>query len=360
MLTLKLKGWGGLVEEGVITDNNYNKDSDVSWRVDYDAIGNGVVDDKLDVPAAGSRVDITLVGDYSKIKQGQDHLRYETTGASNAVWVKENNGTWTSNPSTAKLTDLIISNGDGTYTIKVYVQPLGGTAFNTLATPLNNYEAWTTQGYVEHKFTLDVKSNSSLADEFTIRQWLPMPVMVDSNGNPLSSTNPNDAAFYFSRFDIYHGELLPWGSTSIDLSSSTDKTNGFANTVTYFNQDKNNINFNDGQPTSIMEYAVFESANAELPATGMFNQSPQIVTTMNYYGLATVEEWKWIELYGIQDLNYPMTLGTLYWTSSTTDTGTASYVYQYGTAGTSKQIKARGNKYTGRLVYHKNNQVTVP
>lgn len=397
MLTLDLNGWGGLVEDGVIVDGSYNEEgNDVSWRVETQFMNSGVVEDILEVPAGGSRVDITLVGNYQNAGNNVQ-IRYDAKGSkSNSVWVKESSGNgWIANPSTTQIPTVIFNNGDGTFTLKVYVKPLGHEEFEAIAngendgsTELNTPELWMKHGYKDHKFTIDgKKQHSDLSDEFTIRQWLPMPVMVDDAGTPITSNDPRDAELYFSRFDIYHGKPLPWCDEAyfgIDLNPEgtnlitdteqlgiIDHNNegqnlafnpnfGFHNNVAYFVTDREaspafkGTDFNDGEPLSIMEYAIFESANAEPAEGGMFHETPDDVTTMDHYGLASVEEWVKIEKYGIIDPRYPLITGAVYWTSSIPplEVGT-SYIYMYGTNGAGKKPRNRSFKYPGRMVYHK-------
>lgn len=409
-LTLSLNGWGGLVEDGRIRNNEFvtGGTGDVSWRVDTDLNtgGGGGDGHTLDIPANGSRLDIRLVGEiYDKAVNGGGgyHIKYETTGLANMVWAQLTTNVWTVNPSTANLSDLMFKNSDGSYSLHIYVKPYGQTEMdaimNNVDDPLNTVQKWTDNGFREHKFSLT--KGGDILDTYTIRQWLPMPVMKKEDGSKIS--DPRDADLYFSRFDIYDGELLQWcpddmqtanlkddGGTLITAANilriksyspnnpPTDGTVpnepnvdynykiGFHTTTAFFVTDKQNnfahINFNNGHPNTMMEFAFFAAANSELPVDkkGMFFQSAGEVTLLSHYGLATRTAWSRIEADGVADPRWPLIPGKAYWTSTIAQeegdgdtSGTKSMVYIFGRGKEGAKPMDRSMKFPGRMVYRK-------
>lgn len=392
MLTLRLSGWGGLVEEGVINaDENYVPNSDLSWRVETSLTqGGGVLNNVMEVPANGSRIDFVLEGypDLNDLKNNQ-HIVFKD-GNNNQIWVKSRTATtnqgWVVAPGDKFVGDYLFPNGDGTYTLHIYVKPLGNTEFTSMTAGLTTVEDWKAKGYRELSFWFKNFTPATLNDPVIIRQWLPMPVMT-----PEANGNPNNAPFYFSRFDIYHGDELPWGHSqmvdkdlwdantglmtateSLDIWNSFGtesphqeytRENGFHKTVAYFatnNRDKTlgEINFNDGLPQTMMAYAFFSAANAEPITGGMFALSPTDAEALTHYGLASKEEWEQIEQYGVTDDNYPILPGTQYWTSTIDNTdGTKNLVYMAGSGGSVTAYK-RDQLFKGRMVYYKDAKAT--
>lgn len=400
MLTLQLSGYGGLSEDGYIRpDGSFNASGGgVSWRVDATFSNGGVVDNVLEVPAGGSRVDVILDGYSGVLNKNNVHITYGVKGGSNQVWIKTNvaNGNaWSESPSENKLNLYTIDNGDGTHTLRVYVKPLGKADFESIGGALTTLEAWTERGYKEHVFHITGAKDANLNTTFRIRQWLPMPVMDPADVG--TSTNPNDAKLYFSRFDIYHGKMLPWchdgmvGENMWDILVTDaaklniwatwdavetpqiyDRTNGFHKTVAYYrtNIDQGTINqieFNDGEPQTMMAFSFFAAANAEA-VTDMFVQSAADAEMLTHYGLPSIENWEKIEKYGKYDPRYPLMPGMQYWTSTISGNpaengnaasgGTQTMVYTLGTGAAGATPKARGLKYPGRLVYRKDAKAT--
>ena len=205
--------------------------------------------------------------------------------------------------------------------------------------------------------------------------------------------NPLNAELYYSRFDILMGEMMPWcpdgyynsdlGYDSpnsilvmdVDRLGITDPNNqaarefnreyGFHNQVAFFLTDRDNrnsitgnpIDFNNGEPTSMMEYAIFTAVNADaesVEGTGdLVVMDPADAQGMYRYALASKEEWEKIEQYGYRDPKFPLVPGTPYWTSSISEDGMQSYVHYF--MG-SNEAKSRSTSYRGRMVYHKNNE----
>lgn len=397
MLTLRLSGWGGLVEEGVINaDENYVPNSDLSWRVVTELTqGGGVLNNVMEVPANGSRIDFVLEGypDLNTILGGGNkyHIVFKN-GNNNKIWVKNSqNNTWVENPGNSNAGFYLFdenNDGKGPYLLKIYVKPLGNDQFNGIVTnkALTTVEKWKTDGYTEFSFEFKGFTPATLNDPVTIRQWLPMPVMT-----PEANGNPNNAPFYFSRFDIYHGDELPWGHSqmvdkdlwdantglmtateSLDIWNSFGtesphqeytRENGFHKTVAYFatnyrDNTLGEINFNDGLPQTMMAYAFFSAANAEPITGGMFALSPTDAEALTHYGLASKEEWAQIEQYGVTDDNYPILPGTQYWTSTIDNTdGTKNLVYMAGSGGSVTAYK-RDQLFKGRMVYYKDAKAT--
>ena len=392
-LTLCLKDWAGLKEDGKIEGDRYveGNTDEVGWRVDTDLeeIGQGeFVDDVIDIPVAGCRFNVTVAAD--------EELQFHR-GSDNSLFVRGSDGEW-KNPSSGNLQpkDMdILDNGDGTYTYFFYAKPLMTFA---KASSLTTEEDWIKNGYedlVEDGVYIKEGGNNRY---LTVRRWYPLPVMdpADLNG----STNPNNAKLYYSRFDIANGEELPWGPSAYDnveLNSEgsdhgqleVDGLNiidpygaagsyrtfnpkyGFHNQVAFFktvqrdgNEDALNfsavINDNTDNESNygtytIMDFAIFTSANAEDPVSEGTNNSVIVsagdVKHQHRYALASKEEWAKIEKWGAKDPDHSV-LPVPYWTSNME--GTQSYVYIYGSGGKT-DLRDRSEPYRGRMVYHINN-----
>ena len=382
-LTLNLQGWGGLVEEGVVTPNgNYDSSKDESWRVDTD-FPSGFITDEFNVPVGGSRFDIILNNMENNMGNGV-HIEFEGGKAHNDIWVETLAEGWVEGPMNKAIKDFLWNNGDGTYTLRVYVKPLCGTEFNEIADQHSTLESWIADGY--RSLRISIKNSTGLSQtEFEIKQWLPLPIIEPG----MENRNPNEMEFYYSRFDILMGETMPWcpsayynsdlgydspnsilvmnpselGITDPDGSDARqfNKEYGFHNQVAFFLTDRDNsnvIDFKNGQPTSMMEYTIFTSVNAENPGSGenttsdMVVMNPNDATGMHHYALASKEEWLKIEQYGVRDPRFPLVPGTPYWTSSISEDGTKTYVHYYNGGD---EVKDRANSYRGRMVYHKNN-----
>lgn len=394
-LTLNLKGWGGLVEDGKvnIVDGTYDDSSgdDVSWRVDA-TFQTGFVSDELNVPVGGSRLNIVLSGLEDNLGNGV-HIDFSGGKNANDIWVQGANGQWIEGAMSQKIKELVVDNGDGTWTLRVYVEPLNADEFNSIATTNPTLESWLENGY--RNLSMTIKNSTGLDQTtFTIKQWLPLPVLEpEIFGENPTNVNPLNAELYYSRFDILMGEMMPWcpdgyynsdlgydSSNSIlvmdvDRLGITDPNNqaarefnreyGFHNQVAFFLTDRDNrndiagnpIDFNNGEPTSMMEYAIFTAVNADaesVEGTGdLVVMDPADAQGLYRYALASKEEWEKIEQYGYRDPKFPLVPGTPYWTSSISEDGMQSYVHYF--MG-DNEPKPRGNAYRGRMVYHKNNE----
>lgn len=398
MLTLKLKGLGGLEEDGRLnTDGSWNATAEggASWRVTTSFSNSGIVDsDVLEVPANGSRVDLVLAGYPTPRESIGNNVHFVFSGGkNNPIWLySPTNNNWIEAPGNKWIGDYLIENPDGTYTIRIYLKPVGTTEFNgiyygtitgaggsTGQAPLNTVEKWTQYGYRQLSFSIKGFSDNTLNRTIPVKQWLPMPVME-------SGTNPYDQTLFFSRFDIYHGEMLSWcheGMHAMNLlpptvdentllrtdelniadngtSQTYNRENGFHKTVAFFrtniyNNMQGQISFNDALPQTMMAYAFYAAANAETASSGMFVQTPDAVTSLTHYGLPSVEEWERIEKNGKFDSRYPITAGVQYWSSTVYDgDGTKSMVYMMGTGKAGATPAERSRKHLGRLVYRKN------
>lgn len=404
MLTLQLRNYGGLEEYGNIDSNGIwvaNPDKgEASWRVEPVFSTGGISEDELEVPAAGACVEVLLDTWYAGIGNNV-HITYTEKGQSNTVWLKlkePNNGaTWVKNPSTAKLVEHMLPNGDGTYTLRIYVMPLGQDAFDNLASTLTTLEDWTANGKKVHEFEI-TGGTAQQNVSFKINQWLPMPVMDPADVG--TSTDPNDAKLYFSRFDLDHGTAFPWchkgmydfnmwtgalvtdadklniyqSWDAIGTPQTYDRTIGFHKTVAYYqtNAEKTmlgEIDFKDGSPETVMAYAFFTAANAEqIGKDAMFVQNAADAKIFTHYGLPSVEEWEKIEKYGKYDNRYPLMTGMQYWTSTINGDpasegqpatgGDKTMVYMLGTGKAGAMAKDRYLEYPARLVYTKRAKAT--
>lgn len=390
-LTLNLQGWGGLVEEGVVTsDGSYDSGKDESWRVETDFPESGFISEGMNVPVGGSLITIPFVnGDINT----NTNIRYDNDlgghGPNAPFWAQKVNGEWEKGSTSDKLYDLLHDEGNGISTLRIYVRPVTESVYDQIISLQNitTMKDWIERGYYE--LTITVQATS---DKFVIRQWLPLPILepnIFGNISDPMNANPLNAQLFYSRFDILEGEMMPWcpdayynsnlgyesaGSILVmnpnDLGiidpdgSEAREFNpeyGFHNQVAFFLTDRENnnvIDFKNGQPTSMMEYTIFTSVNAENPGSGenttsdMVVMNPNDATGMHHYALASKEEWLKIEQYGVRDPRFPLVPGTPYWTSSISEDGTKTYVHYYNGGD---EVKDRANSYRGRMVYHKNN-----
>ncbi len=404
-LTLNLNNWGGLEEKKVIQGDKYliENSDDAIWRVDYSEIPL-VVDDRLEVPAGGSRVEIRL--DKAKtdniINQGNNvKISHNITGNNNYVWLKNTETNWDKqDPSQTGLEGYLYADEEDSnyYILKVYLKPIDHGTFDEIAgigeyennpsnpgnKPLSTIDDWKTYGYREVKFSIG--AGSDVYDEFTIRQWLPLPVMDPEDVK--ESKDPRDAKLFYSRFDIYHGKPLPWATGLFEKQDlypgrelcineehlrikepgtttwrKFEPEYGFHNTVAYFvtaMENNTQLDFNDGEPTSIMEYAFFEAANAdEGDKKELFHQTSNTVDNLSHYGLASVTEWNKIMDYGVRDDRYRLVPGTWYWTSTIPEPAGKNTVYKVGKRETMDVPRNdKDHYYSGRMVYHRDDEAT--
>ncbi len=391
-LTLNLKDWAGLKEDGKIIDGNIYVDGntgEVGWRVDTNLQDRteGFTVDAIDLPIGGSVVDVVAVTNGTNI---QVHYNKNQFVNCSETWfyAQDESGKWQQyNANNVKISDLKYEdNQDGTYTLHFYAKPWTYTDLEAVADRLTTISDWVGNGY--RSVEIYLKNDD---EPLVIRQWLPLPVMDPADVG--TSTNPNDALLYYSRIDVAHGMELRWGPEEYDnvtLTSAGDDhgdlvtiglniTNpdgndarefnpqyGFHNQVAFFVTDQNStagkkaIDFdavlNQSRDFSMMDWVTFISANAENPGTseteeGLVIESAENVTGQHHYALASKEEWEKIEKYGVVDPNYSL-LPIPYWTSNME--GTKSYVYIYGNNG-KVELRDRKELHRGRMVYHKNN-----
>lgn len=195
-----------------------------------------------------------------------------------------------------------------------------------------------------------------------------MPVMVDDNGNSISSNNPNDASFYYSRIDVYEGKEMPWGPSTFNnwdannlvtnrwtyykgYWGSTRKYNkdyGFDVMVALYGTNQNAFDFNGdhGRPEDALGTAIFRAGNAVTSSGGSIAYKFEDLARI---GLPTVTEWEKIMQYGVVDVRFGIS-NVPYWTS--TMNGTQSYTYNPITGV--QVLENRDAKHRTRLVYHKN------
>ena len=406
-LTLNLSGWGGLVEEGIVTDNSYNTDADVSWRVDTDLseFNEGFVNTEANLPIGGCRFDVIIAtDDISKLqlKFGDYGVgdNYET-GSGNAnrwIYVRTSQG-WESTTGNALSGDFTYkTNSDGTYTISFYAKPWTKSDIDRVVSSypdLKTVRSWIDKGYRYATMSFQKADGNT---SFIVRQWLPVPVLEpDIYGGvvtDIDNADPTIAELYYSRFDIAYNNLerplLRWGpeaydnvdltsegeehgdliTTDLGITPNSDVPNGefhheygSHNQVAFFVTDqqagrKNAINFSaalngDGVP-SALDYAIFIAANAENPGEGentnnLVIEKASDANGQHHYALASKEEWAKIEQYGVLQNFLPVP----YWTSNMK--GTQSYVYIYGSGGKT-DLRNRSDLYRARMVYHKNNE----
>lgn len=195
-----------------------------------------------------------------------------------------------------------------------------------------------------------------------------MPVMVDDNGTPISSNNPNDASFYYSRIDVYEGREIPWGPDYFNNNwnasqlvtnkwqyykgywGSTRNYNpdyGFDVMVALYGTKPDAFTFQKdyGRPSNALGTAIFRAGNAVTSSGSNIGYS---FSDLSRIGLPTVKEWEKIMQYGVVDVRFGIS-NVSYWTS--TMEGTKSYSYNPITG--LKTLDDRTMKHRTRLVYHK-------
>lgn len=379
-VTLSLTGMGGLVEDGK-TDKDGNfigEGADASWRVESSGVSGGgsFLTDGLNMSSNGFLSYVGFVGE-----PGKEYVVYDP----NSNWMSwlwatiAGNGDWNSptkdNP--AKIFTAEECGGEpGVLYVRLYAQPWiddpNGSGETWEKAGGKTISSWIENGKRTMKLVLAEKKSGKVVSEFEVRQWLPMPVMVDNNGNPITTGNPNDAAFYYSRIDVYEGKEIPWGAEKLNqfdsknLNTSSFKfyngdpnisgkkrdyngLYGFDNVVALYGTAPDAFDFQGeyGHPENAVGVAVFRAGNAR--QQGQTTPSYQI-TEPARIGLPTVAEWKKIMQYGVVDVRFGIS-NVPYWTS--TMEGTQSYTYNPITGD--DVLEDRGVKHRTRLVYHKNN-----
>lgn len=383
-VTLSLKGMGGLVEDGRTNpDGSYIGDGDgASWRVESSGVtgGGSFLTDGLNMSSNGF---LSYVGFVKE--EGHNYLIYCKGGVNEAPWLFSQctyNGQDMSNMQTptseypAKIYSAEECGGEeGISYVKLYARPwiddsnipderwqnFGGTTI----------ESWIQNGKRTANLILYDNTAKKEVSSFELRQWLPMPVMVDNSGNPINTGNPNDASFYYSRIDVYEGREIPWAPSyfnnwdsknlnkgsftfyngypySTGKSRSYVETYGFDNIIALYGTNPSAFTFKSdyGRPGNAVGVAIFRAGNA-------FNQASDVVdnnyTELGRIGLPTTEEWDKIMKYGVVDVRFGIS-NVPYWTSSMS--GTQSYTYN--PISGEKSLENRDTKHRTRLVYHKN------
>lgn len=376
-VTLSLKGMGGLVEDGrTDSDGSYIGDGDgASWRVESSGISGGgsFLSDGLNMSSNGF---LSYVGFVKE--EGHEYGLYATNNK-NWLWAGNTNGTDLSSIPTRpdrnnKVTEFPgeeCGGEPGAFYFKLYAQAWideydgwKNDAIGDISTITN----WINNGYRQlelHLYDFDLSEDVSV---ITVRQWLPMPVMVDDNGTPISSNNPNDASFYYSRIDVYEGREIPWGpdffNNNWDASQlATNKWQyykgywgtprnynpdyGFDVMVALYGTKPDAFTFQKdyGRPSNALGTAIFRAGNAVTSSGSNIGYS---FSDLSRIGLPTVKEWEKIMQYGVVDVRFGIS-NVSYWTS--TMEGTKSYSYNPITG--LKTLDDRTMKHRTRLVYHK-------
>lgn len=225
-VTLSLKGMGGLVEDGK-TDGEGNfiaEGADASWRVESSGVtgGGSFLTDGLNMSSNGFLSYVGFVKEANK-----NYVIYCEEGLDHASWLLSQceNISGMQTPTKdfpAKVYSAAECGGEeGVSYVKIFARPwIDESPFEWKNYGGDNINNWIENGKREATLILAEKGGTSsrptytTVSEFKLRQWLPMPVMVDNDGNKLNSTNPNDASFYYSRIDVYEGREIPWGPTN--------------------------------------------------------------------------------------------------------------------------------------------------
>lgn len=376
-VTLSLKGMGGLVEDGK-TDGEGNfiaGGADASWRVESSEVtgGGSFLSDGLNMSSNGF---LSYVGFVKE--EGHEYGLYATNN-DNWLWAGNTNGTDLSSIPTRpdrnnKVTEFPgeeCGGEPGAFYFKLYAQAwideYNGWK-NGAVGDISTITNWINNGYRQlelHLYDFNISKDVSV---ITVRQWLPMPVMVDDKGNPISSTDPNNASFYYSRIDVYEGREIPWGpdyfNNNWDASQlvtnkwqyyigywGTKRTYnsdyGFDVIVALYGTNPGAFTFQKdyGRPSNAVGTAIFRAGNAVTSSGGSISYE---FSDMSRIGLPTVNEWEKIMQYGVVDVRFGIS-NVPYWTS--TMDGTKSYSYNPITG--ERTLDERTVKHRTRLVYHK-------
>lgn len=373
-VTLSLKGMGGLVEDGrTDSDGSYIGDGEgASWRVESGGVtgGGSFLTDGLNMASNGF---LSYVGFVKE----PDH-NYRIYSDTDVPWLwsvtKDSYGGLV---GLTKGTDVVVFEAnecggeEGISYVKIFAQAWIDESpyeWRNFVKGDNLMTSWINDGKRTAKLILwDVTAGKEVS-HFELRQWLPMPVMVNDNGNKI--TNPFEASLYYSRIDVYEGKELPWGPSFFDnWNVSNLKTDaykyannqyisparefnssyGFDNIVALYGTNPTAFDFEEdyGRPANAIGIAIFRAANAVKSGGGSV-----VYDNIEYFGrigLPTTEEWEKIREYGVVDIRFGIS-NVPYWTSSMSDTQTYTYNPIIGV----KNLVNRTDKYRVRLVYHKN------
>lgn len=377
-VTLSLKGMGGLVEDGK-TDKDGNLEvnpKDLSWRVDSEKVtgGGSFLTEGTNMPSNGAMAYIGFVGE-----QGHQYAVYCKEGVDGApwLWAQTPGGMYTpseSYPATLFPYDQCGGESGVTY-ILLFAQPWideYGSWKQWSQGDISTITNWINNGYRVAHLILKDKTTGKIVHELEARQWLPMPVMVDDNGNPITG-DPNNASFYYSRIDLYEGVEMVWGpdfynnnwdANNLKPNTMTYYQSYYGNTRTYnadygfdvlaalYGTNPNAFDFqgDHGKPDDAVGAALFRAANA---VTSSGNSIKYNANEMARIGLPTVKEWEKIMQYGVVDVRFGIS-NVPYWTSSMEGTQTYTYNPIIGV----QNLEDRTNKHRVRLVYHKNDFAT--
>lgn len=372
-VTLSLTGMGGLVEDGrTDADGNYIGDGEgASWRVvsgDVDG-GGSFLTEGLNMASNGFLSYVGFVGE-----EGHQYSIYCEEGVNGAPWL------WAQTPAgiitpSEEFPAIIYSaeqcGGEpGVSYIMLYAQTWideYGSWEQWSQGDISTIQNWIDNGYRVAHLILKDKTTGQEVSRFEARQWLPMPVMVDDNGNPISSADPNDASFYYSRIDVYEGRELPWGPDKFnnwDASQlvtnkwqyykgywgSTRNYNpdyGFDVMTALYGTDPNAFTFSQdfGRPNDALGTAIFRAGNAVTSSGGSISYQ---FSDLARIGLPTVKEWEKIMQYGVVDVRFGIS-NVPYWTSTMEGTKT----YTFNPVSNTKTLEERTVQRRTRLVYHK-------
>lgn len=375
-VTLSLKGMGGLVEDGrTDSDGSYIGDGEgASWRVESGGVtgGGSFLTDGLNMSSNGFLSYVGFVGEET-----HDYAIYcEEGSVGGATWLWANTSAGIITPT--EEFPAIVYNAEecggepGVSYVMLYAQAWidEGGAWESFSQDkdISTITKWINNGYRVAHLILKDKTTGKEVSRFEARQWLPMPVMVDDNGNPITSTDPNDASFYYSRIDVYEGREIPWGpdffNNNWDASQlATNKWQyykgywgtprnynpdyGFDVMVALYGTKPDAFTFQKdyGRPSNALGTAIFRAGNAVTSSGGNIGYS---FSDLSRIGLPTVKEWEKIMQYGVVDVRFGIS-NVSYWTS--TMEGTKSYSYNPITG--LKTLDDRTMKHRTRLVYHK-------
>lgn len=373
-VTLSLKGMGGLVEDGK-TDKYGNlivDPKDLSWRVDSEKVtgGGSFLTEGTNMPSNGALAYIGFVGE-----QGHQYAVYCKEGVNGAPWLWSDTQYGIVTPEEGNPATLIpydqCGGEEGVTYILLFAQPWideWGSWKKWSQGDITTITNWINNGYRVAHLVLKDKTTGQIVNEFEARQWLPMPVMVDNNGNQITG-DPDNASLYYSRIDLYEGVEMVWGpdfynnnwdASNLKPNTMTYYQSYYGNTRTYnadygfdvlaalYGTNPNAFDFkgDHGKPDDAVGAALFRAANAVTSGGGSIEYKAD---EMARIGLPTVKEWEKIMQYGVVDVRFGIS-NVPYWTSSMEGTQTYTYNPITGT----QNLENRTNKHRVRLVYHKN------